>query len=135
MESLTSVAKIRVAKDVVNAQRQVREAMSAQEAALKCVAEAEAKVTSMLSLLHDFLEEFQRLWSSFQEAAEGFHAIGLRLHDVLLDGGRDWFPEPSLSVDCGPEHLLPGFTRLVEHLEAFRSAVDAAVLQEVCDLA
>lgn len=97
MESLTLVAKIRVAKDAVNAQlldaqRQVREAMSAREVALKCVAEAEANVTSMLSLLHDFLEELQRLWSSFQEAAESFHAIGLRLRDVLLDGGRDWFP-------------------------------------------
>lgn len=52
-----------------------------------------------------------------------------------MDGGWEWFPLPSLSANRGPERLLPAFTRLAEHLEAFRLAVDAATLQRARDLA
>lgn len=76
-----------------------------------------------------------QLRHSCRMAAEGFRDLAIHLRDVLFDGGLRWFSLPILATDHGQEHLLPTFTRLVEHLEAFRSTVDTAVLQGARNLA
>lgn len=72
---------------------------------------------------------------SRRATAEGFRDLTICFRDVFSDDNREWLSLPNLEVDHGLEDLLPTFTKLEEDLEAFRSAIDAAALQEACNLA
>lgn len=93
------------------------------------------RITGVVSLSHGFPVELMQLRSSHRTATEAFCDFALCFRDVLSDDGQEWFSLPSLVVDCGLEHLLPTFTKLVEHLEVFRLAVDVVTAQEARNMA